>query len=244
MPWKSWGTKSSEWVTSVQEAGLHGPGHPQQIGNSSSHSTQPEEWNSRARNGPSLQYYEWQAWNTAFRFGPCYKKGCGLAGQSPERDHKDEQRRGKPGMWEKAERTWEKMAGGDNFTMFLYLKDSNKDQTPFYKGVIWKRWGVMGTSNSWGESSWTQNETFMRIISPRKWWIDWYWTLLGFVWTESFAGPSCLDCAFARKGWTRWSWRSLPTWNSMIIWTVAIKSIKWVCAGVLMTLESNICWSE
>lgn len=32
------------------------------------------------------------------------------------------------------------------------------------------------------------------------------------------AGPSCLDRAFAKKGWTRWSLRSLPIWYSMILW--------------------------
>ena len=27
-----------------------------------------------------------------------------------------------------------------------------------------------------------------------------------------------IDRALAKKGWTRWSLRSLPTWNSMILW--------------------------
>lgn len=67
-----------------------------ETGNSSYHSTVPAEWNSRARSDPSMQYYECQAW--------LYKR-CGLAGQIPKGSHKDEQRRGEPDMWEKAERT-------------------------------------------------------------------------------------------------------------------------------------------
>lgn len=34
----------------------------------------------------------------------------------------------------------------------------------------------------------------------------------------SSAGPSCLDCTSAKKGWARWSLQSSPTWFSMILW--------------------------
>jgi len=52
----------------------------------------------------------------------------------------------------------------------------------------------MGTSYSWGNSSWTQEENFSQweqsaigIISPGKWWIPQYWTLQGFGWTGFWA---------------------------------------------------------
>lgn len=37
------------------------------------------------------------------------------------------------------------------------------------------------------------------------------------LWKDS-AGASCLDCAFAKKGGTRCSLRSLPSWNSVVPW--------------------------
>lgn len=52
-----------------------------------------------------ISLYSTLAWNIVFRVGLSYTKRYGLAGQSPKRGHKDKQRRGKPDMWGKAERT-------------------------------------------------------------------------------------------------------------------------------------------
>ena len=52
----------------------------------------------------------------------------------------------------------------------------------------------MGTSYSWGDSDWTQEENFSQweqsvigIISPGKWWIPQHWTLLRFSWAGCWA---------------------------------------------------------
>ena len=52
----------------------------------------------------------------------------------------------------------------------------------------------MGTSYSWGDSDWTQEKNISQwelaaigIISPGKWWIPQYWTLLRFSWTGCWA---------------------------------------------------------
>ena len=65
---------------------------------------------------------------------------------------------------------------------------TKKMETPVLQGVTWKRWAVMRTSYSWGDSDWTQEENFSReqsvigIISPGKWLILQHWTLLTFSW--------------------------------------------------------------
>ncbi|GAB0196661.1 mitochondrial enolase superfamily member 1 [Grus japonensis] len=48
---------------------------------------------------------------------------------------------------------------GDPITVFQHLKGSYKE-TPFLQGVTWKRRGIMGASDSWGDSDWTQEENF------------------------------------------------------------------------------------
>lgn len=50
---------------------------------------------------------------------------------------------------------------------------------------------------------------------PGKWWMPQHWTRLRFSWHSS--GPSCLVCAFDKKGWTRRSSKSLQTCSSMIL---------------------------
>lgn len=52
-------------------------------------------------------------------------------------------------------------------------------------------------------------QALIGLISPGKCWIPqhWHWYDL----TRQDAVPSCLDHAFSKKYWTRWSLRSLPT---------------------------------
>lgn len=38
-------------------------------------------------------------------------------------------------------------------------------ETPFLQGVTWNRQGVLGTSNSWEDSSWTQEQFFFTTMS-------------------------------------------------------------------------------
>lgn len=40
------------------------------------------------------------------------------------------------------------------------------------------------------------------------------------------AGPSWVDHAFGKKGWTRWSLSSLPTWYSIILWFSVLEKSK------------------
>lgn len=53
------------------------------------------------------------------------------------------------------------------------------------------------------------------ITSPGKWWIPQRWPLLTPDWTRCWDIKS--RACFAHKGWTRWSLRFLPTWDSVIL---------------------------
>lgn len=79
-----------------------------------------------------------------------------------------------------------------------------------------EKWRAMGTSYFCRDSSWSQDKKFSQweqpvigIISPGKWQTLQHWMCLGFGWTRCW--EYCLDHAFAKKSWTRWSLRSLPT---------------------------------
>lgn len=70
---------------------------------------------------------------------------------------------------------------------------------------------------------WTQEGSFSLweqpatgIISQGKWWIPQRWILLRCSCTGCWAILS--RPRFAKKGRTRWSSRSFPTWDSMILW--------------------------
>lgn len=89
--------------------------------------------------------------------------------------------------------------------------------TPFLHGVPWQRQGVKGIICSWGDF---RRKIFHWNIQPLE-------SLpqgsgefpsVGYCWDWArWCGPSCLDCAFIEKGWTRWSLTSRPNWYSMIL---------------------------
>lgn len=100
---------------------------PAETGNSSTHSTEPAEWNSRARNGPSMQYHECQAW----LYRKMWTGWTESKGQSPKMSKEGESLTWGKRLRELGMFSLEKRGpGGDSFTMFQYLKDGNKDQTP------------------------------------------------------------------------------------------------------------------
>jgi len=106
--------------------------------------------------------------------------------------------------------------------MFQYLKGGYKeDGDSLFTRSHMGKMGIMDTSYSWGDSNWTHEKNFslseqsaIGIMSPEKWWIAQHWTLKSQM--DKGAGLFCLDCAFAKKGRTRLSLRSLPIGCSMI----------------------------
>lgn len=103
----------------------------------------------------SAQCFSGHTWNTLFSFGAHYTKGRVWAGESPQKDHRNDQTTGR--LWGKPERTGfvqpsERKAWKDLITMFLHVKARI---TPFLGGVTWKIWEVTGTSYSWEDSNWT-----------------------------------------------------------------------------------------
>lgn len=93
---------------------------------------------------------------------PPEKKRCGQAGECPESGQEDDLNIGKLPCEEKLRElnllsSWEKK--GEVLSLCNYEEIVN----PFLQGVTWKRWGVTGTSFSWGYSYCTRFFTMTTV---------------------------------------------------------------------------------
>lgn len=87
-----------------------------------------------------------------------------------------------------------------------------------FRMTIQKIWGngykwLLGRFHLHTRWKFLTTQTVIQIISPAKSWIPQHWKLLDSP--GQGTGPSGLG-SFAKKVWTRWFSRLLPTWNAKI----------------------------
>lgn len=161
---------------------------------------------------------------SVFSFGPWHAKNTqnhGQAGKAPEKGHRDNQRSGKPDIWEKA-KNWVDSAlkkEGLREPLSPYSnvqRVATKKSLPFYKQSRGKDEGSCVQITLW-YSSWILEECHWNKIHKES---------IGLPSIGHFkdlagqgAGLPCLDHAIARKGWTRPWLRSPPTWYFIILWS-------------------------
>lgn len=102
--------------------------------------------------GKSSLYPTWHSWGHIWIlcwFGPYCEKRCGQAAEDPEKDHKEDQKTGRPVTWGKAVKTgfvqpWKKKPYGRAYQHVSVPKGClQRRQRLLFHRVTWKRKGVM-----------------------------------------------------------------------------------------------------